>query len=205
MQQKSLVLFDFDGTLTRRDSLLVFLWFAVPGWRLLAGVFKLAFNYLGMIWSGGWSNGKAKEQLFSVFFKGRSQATLEHLGSTFHQQHLPKICRTEMLAILRAHKKNQAAVFLVSASASVWLTPFCQSEDIGLICTELAFEAGVFTGKFATPNCNGHEKARRIRAEIDLSLYEKIIAYGNSAGDAEMLALANEAWMLRGNNLVNVS
>lgn len=205
MQQKTLVLFDFDGTLTRGDSLLRFLWFAVPGWRLITGFIRLGFQYLVLLWSGNWSNEKAKELLFSVFFKGYSKAALEDLGQRFLQQQLPTMLRMETLALLRSHKENQAQVYLVSASPSVWLAPFCQAEGIGLICTEFAYVEGVFTGKFATPNCNGHEKARRLRAEIDFSTYEKIVAFGNSSGDAEMLALAQEAWMVRGNNLVNVS
>jgi phosphoserine phosphatase len=65
-----------------------------------------------------------------------------------------------------------------------------------LVCTCLEYEDGVFTGKLASVNCNGHEKAVRIRLAFDLASYEKIIVFGNSAGDAEMFALSNEAWFV---------
>ena len=113
--------------------------------------------------------------------------------------------RADMLVRLREYQAEGAVVALVSASSDIWLRPFCQAESIKMICTELAFEAGKFSGKLATPNCNGQEKARRVRAAFDLNQFDKIIAFGNSNGDAAMLALANEAWLLHNGALIKAS
>ncbi len=205
MQQKTLVLFDFDGTLTTGDSLLRFLLFAIRPGKLLLGGFWLGMKLLALFLSGGWSNGRAKETLLAVFFKGEAKAALEALGAEFYSRRLLEILRPEMLRKLREYRNAGATVALVSASPEIWLRPFCVAENITLICTTLDFEQGHFSGKLSSPNCNGLEKARRIKAAFELSGFDKIIAYGNSSGDAAMLALADERWMLRNDALIKVS
>ncbi|HEU5146872.1 MAG TPA: haloacid dehalogenase-like hydrolase, partial [Chryseosolibacter sp.] len=49
------------------------------------------------------------------------------------------------------------------------------------------------TGKILGRNCYGDEKVCRIKEEFDLPSFERIIAYGDSSGDREMLQLANES------------
>lgn len=205
LRQKTLVLFDFDGTLTKGDSLLRFLLFALPPRGLFLGCILLLIKFIGLFLSGRWSNERAKESLLGVFFEGRSQEYLEGLGTEFYKQQVIAMLRPEMLAKLREYRDSGETVVLVSASADVWLRPFCMAENILLVCTNLDFENGKFTGKLASPNCNGPEKARRIQTAFDLSAFEKIIAYGNSGGDAAMLALADESWMIRNDALIKVS
>jgi len=55
-------------------------------------------------------------------------------------------------------------------------------------------KGGVVTGKLLTKNCYGIEKANRVKEIYDLSHYERIYAYGDSTGDTELLALANESF-----------
>ena len=116
------------------------------------------------------------------------------LGEDFYRKKITIMLRLELLERLRHATQGGETVVIVSASPDVWLRPFCASEGFGLLCTELEFEAGIFTGGFATPNCNGAEKARRIQAAYDLRVFEKISAYGNSRGDAAMFALADSVF-----------
>jgi phosphatidylglycerophosphatase C len=137
-----------------------------------------------------------------VFFwkmvKRKTEAELATLGARFCLERLPQFLRPTLLARLRQGHQSGARVVIVSASPDVWLRPFCAAEGFDLICTMLAFDAvGRFSGQLATPNCNGAEKARRIRAAYDLAAFARIVAFGNSAGDAAMLALAHEAHLLR--------
>ena len=65
---------------------------------------------------------------------------------------------------------------------------------MGLICTKAKYdEQGFFTGKFASPNCNYQEKKNRIEKEIDLSLYDQIIAFGDTKGDEAMFSIATKS------------
>ncbi len=117
---------------------------------------------------------------------------MDAVGALFCQRKMPALLRTDLLSALRLALQKGETVVIVSASPHLWLRPFCAGEGFGLLCTELEFVAGQFTGKFATPNCNRDEKARRILAAYHLEPFDKIIAYGNSGGDAAMFALAHE-------------
>lgn len=194
MNGKRLHLCDFDGTLTRGDSLLRFLWFAVPVYRLAAGCLVLIFKFSGLLLSGKWSNAAGKAMVFSVFLKGKTIAEMESLGETFHQRKLPGLLRTDLMEKLRHANQKGETVVIVSASADVWLRPFCLEAGFDILCTELEYESGLFTGLFATPNCNGAEKARRIRAAYALDSFDHISAYGNSKGDEAMFELADSVF-----------
>ncbi len=196
-QEKQLVLFDFDGTLTKGDSMLHFLWFALPFNQIFVKSIVLIIKFISLILSLKWSNELAKESMLGVCFQGRSEAELKALGEAFCQQKLPVLLRPEMMERLKMHRNAGHHLALVSASVEIWLRPFCEAEGLDLICTELEYQSNIFTGKLATRNCNGLEKARRIKETFALESYTKITAYGNSPGDYEMLFLADEAWLYR--------
>lgn len=207
----TLVLFDFDGTLTTGDSLREYLLFAAQwgrkrgregrrwlAWRrLLAAVPRLAIRLLRLLFSGRWSNGGAKESVIAFFFAGKTETEMRALAGRFFREIMPTRLRGDMLALLRQWRDAGATVAVVSASLDLWLEPFCRAEAVRMVCTRAEFAEGRFTGRFATPNCNYSEKARRIRAAFELDVYGKIVAYGNSRGDAAMFALAHEAWLCR--------
>jgi HAD superfamily hydrolase (TIGR01490 family) len=189
---KTLHLCDFDGTLTRSDSLLHFLWFVVPMPRLVVGAFRLSFKFLGLFFSGKWSNSAAKAAVLAIYLEGKTRSELQTLGEAFCQQKLPLLLRTDLLNQLQLAQQAGETVVVVSASPDLWLEPFCRTAGFGLICTELSYESDIFRGQFATPNCNGPEKARRILAAYDLRAFDSIVAYGNSSGDAAMFDLAHK-------------
>ncbi len=197
MQQKktSLVLFDFDGTLTQGDSFGRILWYAVPFQRLLVAGFKLLFFVPKLLFIPASARAeRAKRKILQLFLGAQHRDALEALGRGFYQQQLPAMLRPALMALLRRYKAEYHTVVLVSASLDFWLLPLCTAEGIALICTNAAYENDLFTGHFSTPNCNRAEKARRIREIFDLEQFDRVIAYGNSSGDAAMLALAQEAW-----------
>jgi phosphatidylglycerophosphatase C len=84
-------------------------------------------------------------------------------------------------------------VIVVSASAESWIAPWAASHQLELLCTKLEVVHGKITGKIAGENCNGAEKVSRIKAHLDINDYGRIIVYGDSKGDREMLALGTES------------
>lgn len=183
---------DFDGTLTRGDSLWQFLLFTQSKPQLFWGGIQTFFQFLKLLLAGKWSNSTAKQALLASFFQGQSQASLQHLGQQFATEKIPASLRIELMESLQQAVKNGDTVVVVSASLDLWLRPFCRSNGFELLCTELEFVDGVFVGRFATPNCNGIAKAHRIKEVYRLVDYSKILAYGNSKGDDAMFELAEE-------------
>ncbi|MDD2652288.1 MAG: HAD family hydrolase [Sulfurimonas sp.] len=188
----NLALFDFDGTLSSKDSLGEFLKHASSKKSYLFNMTRF-LPYFALWQLRIISNSEAKERLFSLFFKGTNEEIFKQKAKEFSLEKLDTIINKERLQILKTHQTKGDRVLVVSASMECWLKPWCQREGIELLSTELEFKDAKFSGKFLTPNCHGAEKAKRIKEHLDIKQYETIYAYGDSSGDTEMLALAHKS------------
>jgi phosphatidylglycerophosphatase C len=189
----ALALFDFDGTITFRDSFAGFIKYTVGPTRFYMGVTCLApvvaGFFLGLI--PAW---RAKELMSIFFFWGRDVRKFEELASKYSQEELPKIVREIARKRIEWHRERGDTVVVVSASIESWLKDWCEMQGIHLIATKLEVKGERISGRFLTKNCSGREKIRRIEERFDLSGFDYIYAYGDSAGDREMLALADEGY-----------
>lgn len=194
--RQRVVVFDFDGTLTRRDTLIEFIRYAKGTWRLLAGL--LLFSPLLVLMKLHlYDNGKAKQRLFSYFFKGMRLDHFDALCGRFADDSRERLLRDDGLRLMEKEAAGGARVMVVSASVDNWVAPFFQGgvrpEIVG---TKIGVEDGRLTGLFTTPNCYGPEKVRRVQqAEPGIAArrtHYYIVAYGDSRGDKEMLAYADE-------------
>ncbi|MFZ6009927.1 MAG: HAD-IB family hydrolase [Bacteroidota bacterium] len=189
--KKRLVLFDFDGTITTDDTLLKFIHFYHGSFRFLTGFTILspilALHLLKLI-----PNWRAKEIVLAWFFKGRDIKTFNQKCLEFADLIDTTMVRAMAMKKIRQLVNDQSTVVIVSASAENWVRPWCEKHSLHCIATRLEVINGRLTGKIAGKNCYGPEKESRIRAQFDILEYPEIIAYGDSRGDREMLALASK-------------
>ena len=190
---KRLALFDLDGTITRKDTLFDFLIYSYGRWRFVLN-FAASLPDICRFFVHGITNSQLKERVLIRFFSGKSWRTLTALGNSYGRERLPSIIKPSALDRIEWHKDMEHDVYIVSASAETWLAEWCRLNDLKLICTRLQHEDGIATGTFWGKNCHGPEKIRRIKAEINLAEYVYIYAYGDSHGDREMLAMADESY-----------
>jgi HAD superfamily hydrolase (TIGR01490 family) len=185
-----LALFDMDGTLTRRDTLsdLLLRHFGLRR-CLIAGV-RLGPALLGVPLDIVHRD-TAKVALLRHFFGGMADETFRALGRDYALNHLDRLLRPDARRQLNWHRQAGHRVVVISASVSDWLRPWTESLGIELIATELERKGGRLTGALAGPNCRGQGKVDRLRALLDPADYHPIYAYGDTAGDTEMLALAD--------------
>lgn len=140
-----------------------------------------------------WINPQAvKEKLIYFYLKRFKKKQLQEIVKNYTRTKLPTIFRKTALERLKWHQEQQHDIYIVSASAELWLAIWCKNENISLIATKLAFDNEELMKQFATPNCNGEEKVNRIKQEIDLQQFEVIFAYGDTEGDIPMLSLAQK-------------
>ncbi len=188
-----LALFDFDGTLTSKDSFLDFLLFAVGVPRTLVGGILMSpwivGHSLGLI-----GNGPAKERIFRHFFAGCTVEGFSQTSLRFALERIPPLLRPEGLARLEWHKSRNHRIVVISASLEDYLSPWCIHQGVELLGTRVEALGGKLTGSFSSPNCHGAEKVRRLRELLDPGSFSRIYAYGDSSGDTEMLALAHEPY-----------
>lgn len=192
IEDAGIVAFDFDGTLTVTDSFTAFLKWRVSPARWRIGMIRLipaAIAYLGHR-----SRGRIKAAAVREFLAGVPRETLEAEARAFAEFAAPKLLRPDALRTWRRWDQRRAKLVIVTASPEIVVAPFARGLGADLLLgTELAFdERDRLTGAFAGPNCRGAEKVRRLQAAFgpDVRLQA---AYGDTSGDTEMLAIADEA------------
>ena len=189
---KQLFAFDFDGTLTTRDTLIAFIRYACGTPRFLLG-FLLHAPLLVLMKLRLYSNGKAKQRLFAWFFRGMPIETFDALCQSFASTHR-HLLRPETVRLLQQALSEGSEVLIVSASIDNWVQPFFPT--VTVLGTQIEVIDGRLTGRFLTPNCYGQEKVRRILALHPVRSSYRLTAYGDSRGDRELLAFADEAHLV---------
>ncbi len=192
-----LILFDFDGTLTTKDTMIEFIKFVKGSGKLYLGYLLLSPTLFGLK-AGLVRNDLAKMRLLKHHFGGMEKASLEAHAQAFAEKVVPGLLRSKGMETLENYRQAGDRVIMVSASLDLWLTPWTESIGLELLSTKAEWRDGRFTGKLATPNCHGPEKVRRIKDHLaseqrSLKDYAEVIAYGDSSGDKEMLELATQA------------
>ena len=184
-----LALFDFDGTLTTRETFPAFMRYAVVRPRLLAGGVLLAPVVFG--YRRGWVAGNpTRASIVQVGLRGVDAERLRAQGAAFARDVLPGVLRPEAMARLAWHRQRGDRVVVVSGGLDVYLAPWCADQGVELLCSVLAERGGRITG-YAGPQCVGEEKVRRVHALCDPQAYAVIHAYGDTHEDQAMLAMAH--------------
>jgi len=191
---RPLVAFDFDGTLTCKDSFTAFLaWRAGPV-RWAAGLARLAPAAAAYL--GHRDRGRVKAAVVREFLKGEARLDLEREAQAFATEQARALLRPDALRVWRRWQSYGARLVIVTASPEPIVAPVARGLGADLlIATRLVFDTeGRLTGELDGPNCRGAEKVRRLREAFgdDVRLEA---AYGDTSGDTEMLALADEPGM----------
>ena len=186
---RKLYLFDFDGTISLKDSFFHFL-MKVFGSKTV--VIKIIFNLpkLFFIAITNKEKSKVKELILSLFLKEKSKQEIYSLGKLYSEKHIIEIIRPQAIEYILNIDRENSDIFIVSASIDIWLFNFVKENNMKLISTKLAYKNGFFTGEFDGENCKGEEKVKRIKKEISLNEYDEIISFGDSNGDKEMFAIS---------------
>lgn len=186
-----LVAFDFDGTLTVRDSFTAFLRWRAGPIRYAWGLFKLAPSAILYLFHR--KRGLLKAAAVKEFLRGVPRAKLEADAKAFAEHVAPTLFRPDALATWRRWRAKGAQPVIVTASPDLIVAPFARGLGAHtLIGTELTFDAqDRVTGALLGPNCRGPEKVRRLQQVFGPELV-LAAAYGDTAGDREMLQLADE-------------
>jgi len=191
--KKRLVLIDFDGTITTRDTLFELIRYQKGNVAFYLGLFILSpifFLYKLKILP----NWRAKEIVLTYFFKNTQVDEFQQKCDLFSKHKIPPLVKPKALKTIQEYKRSGDHIAVITASLENWVQVWCQDMDIDLIGTQIVTNDGVVTGKIKGKNCYGIEKANRVKSKYNLEDFREIHAYGDSAGDQEMLEMADHRY-----------
>lgn len=188
---KRYALFDFDGTITTKDTLFDFISFTYGKSGLIKCLLLNVWN-LFLYATKLRSNEKAKEILLSTMIKGTSSTVFEEQCERYSVERVPQIIKERTKEIIEKHRSAGETLFIVSASPENWIRPWAMKNGFAkVVATKLEEKDGMLTGKFASRNCYGEEKVNRLKEFFTDREQVFITAYGDSSGDKPMLNYAN--------------
>ncbi len=195
MKPRIIAAFDFDGTLTTRDTFMPFALFIVgPGkwlWTLfllIPSVFQFLFRII--------TRQELKERAITLFLQNMPYHELEEAGKEFAAEIIPKLLKKNAMNRLKWHLEQDHHVILISASPEVYLHPWAKMMGIHNVCgSRLELDnQGHVTGKLMGLNCRAEEKVKRLKELMGNEKEYELYAYGNSRGDKELLAYADHRY-----------
>jgi phosphatidylglycerophosphatase C len=184
--------FDFDGTLTYRDTLIPFLKSTTSCEKTLMSIL-LATPYLAACLISNQYRQMAKEAILKRTIGGMPIHDLRKLAEKFALGSLTKKIRPEAFNKLQWHLSQGHRCILISANLDVYLKPWALKEGFhDLICSKLEVNSdGKVTGKLLGNNCWGPEKSSLLLQLLGPKNTFTLYAYGDSHGDQELLKLAD--------------
>ncbi|MGO4503043.1 MULTISPECIES: HAD family hydrolase [unclassified Dyella] len=189
----NLALFDFDGTITTREMFRPFIEFAVSPRRRALGGALLAPMVAG--YKLGWvSPNLMRRSAVQLGFRGVPETHAHARGEQFARDVLPGVLRPQALERIQWHKAQGDRVVVVSGALDVYMSHWCRTHDLELLCSQLEARDGQLTGRYRGEQCVNAEKARRVRAAYDLAAYPVVYAYGDTPEDQHLLSIAHRRY-----------
>jgi phosphatidylglycerophosphatase C len=191
---RPLVAFDFDGTLTWRDSFRAFLAWRSGGARYIQGLARLAPALIA--YARDRERGALKAAMVREFLAGLSPEELAESAERFASQTARGLLRPDAVRAWRRWRDADARLLIVTAAPEILIAPF--GRGLGaetVIGTRLQLSPdGRIAGPLDGPNCRGPEKVVRLQAMFGEAVRLEA-AYGDSDGDTAMLAIADQPGM----------
>jgi phosphatidylglycerophosphatase C len=192
-------LFDLDGTITYKDSLLPFL--SGFMWKHPLRLLRL-WQLPAAFWNYFLERdrGALKSRIIRMAMGGMPRNTIDtwaelYVGSLERRGRLRPIA----LKVIATHRQAGDKLVLLSASPDIYvpkigaLLGFDQT-----FCTELKWDGERLDGHLRTPNRRGAEKTRCLNQIRKLYKDHPVIAYGNAASDIDHLRKADSALLVNG-------
>lgn len=186
--------FDFDGTLTERDTVVPFLRRFTSRRHLALALLPRTLRLLPI--AARRDRDRLRAIATELVFRDRPADEVERHAAAWGREIAAGQLRPDTVERLRWHLDNGHDVVIVSASYEPYVRVVADElGDVDVLATGIDVVDGRCTGELAGANCRGAEKVRRLEGWLAARGVERhdvtIHAYGNSAGDRELLAWAD--------------
>ena len=190
----NLALFDFDGTLCKKDSFTGFIFYALSKRHIVKQGLKI-LPWIQAYYLNIYPANAMRVKIFNAMFKDAKASEIQDIAEEYAYQVMGQL-DVKIYQQLLAHQEQGDDIILVSASIDIYLEIICHLLNINLICTGTEIIDGKYSGHYSTPDCSSEQKKIRILEQYNIDQYQKIYAYGNSEEDLDMLSLADFKYMV---------
>lgn len=188
-QEKAIAIFDFDGTMIRRDSLLPWLMYAQSRWSFVYHLPYYAVQAAAYLLWGRKDAGRYKARILSTVMRGLSIAEAERLGEGFARQ-IELWEKPQAIETLIRHKQQGVQTVLLTASVDAVVVHWAKRRGFDkIIATQMEVQQGYYTGRLYGENCKGMVKVQRLDAELPEWRSAMTYGYGDSPSDLPFLSL----------------
>lgn len=189
--RETIAVFDFDGTLTRSDTFLMFLVFQFGSLACLKGIWSNLTILVKYVFHRV-SNHEVKQTIFSYFFKGMRIKEFDAACRRFALFKIPDQIKRKAFEKCKWHHQKGHHTVIISASIRNWIEPWAKQYGFkAVIGTEVELNNEILTGRFAGKNCYGPEKVTRLLSDFPERDHYYLYAYGDGKGDREMMEFAD--------------
>ena len=192
--------FDFDGTITTRDTFALFLRYYAGPTRWAAKILRLLPTFAAYK-LGNIDRHAVKIAVIDRFFAGELADDVEARAAQFAKEVIPKLirpaARQRLDALLADPDCGPESLYICSASIGPYLRSWASSSGVHLanvMATELAVNEDRITKGLKGYNVWGENKIRRILDQFAPHSVKILEAYGDTRGDREMLHAAEESF-----------
>ena len=202
MKQKTIVVFDFDKTISCKDTYLPFLWLAIKqAPRRILPAIKLPFAVF-LYYAGVIDNSKLKCIFLQTILGKASKEHVHTITKQFIKQLFNGGLFEEAIKTIEHHKSLRHRLVLASASFDFYIRPI--AEQLGFddcVCTHAAWsESGVLLGTIDGENCYGKAKLQSLTELIDTRNEFYIVCYSDHYSDFPILQWADKAYIVNPSN-----
>lgn len=194
-----LAVFDLDGTVARRDTLLPWLGFCLRlhpwRWLRLPAVLPALLRF-----AVDRDRGRLKSALVHRLLAGLSRGEVADANRVFLRWLFDGGLFAEALERIALHRSQGDTLVLLSASVDPYVPDIAAELGFDACeCTAVRWDRdGTLDGRLAGPNRRGEEKVRVLRELVTKHAPSRTSAYGNSGADLPHLRLVDEGWYVNG-------
>jgi len=189
--------FDFDKTISTRDNVVPFLRAVVGRMRLTRALLAISPHLVRAALNDE-RRDAAKVALVRHTLTGYEAGRIAGVAAQFADDVVARHLRPDVVERIAWHRNQGHELVIVSASFTSYLDPIAARLGFtAVLATELAVgDDGRLTGELVRPNVRGAEKVRRLDEWLGATAPDArpafVWAYGDSSGDRELLARADQ-------------
>lgn len=193
----TLVFFDLDGTISRRDTLIGYVWgFAWRHpWRVVG--FVAVVPALLAFAIGRIDRGLLKGALVRAVMGGSTRQDVADWTARYVPRLVARGCFPAALQAIARHREAGHHLVLMSATVDLYVPELARALGFDdWICSTVRWQGEHLDGRLSSRNVRGEEKAARLRAAVQALPGRRLVGYGNSRADLPHLRWVDEAVLI---------